>query len=89
MGWLLAKSGVTYLALGAIIAIFVKMIPSCCAEDCCWLQGAIIGSLIGLANISNLVNNALFEMKSPKLMLINGAYALLNGALIGGIIGGF
>ncbi len=89
MGWLFAKSGVTYVVLGITIAIFINMIPSCCTESYCCMQGALIGGLIGLANTSNLVNNALYEMKSTKLMLINGAYALLNGALIGGVIGSF
>ncbi len=83
---LMGGSFVTYLVLGTIIAIVLtKTAP----DGMNWMHGAKVGALIGLASATTVFNNALYEMKSFKLMLINGVYAMLNGALIGGVIGAF
>ena len=87
MAVMMGGSGVTYIVLGIIIAILVNLSPECDTGGHCWMQGARIGGLVGLASVTTIFNNALYEMKSLKLMLINGVYALLNGIIIGAVIG--
>lgn len=82
MGVLMGGSGVTYIVLGVVIALIYNMTAASC-----WQDGATIGALVGMASTTTVFNNALYEMKPLKLMLINGVYALLNGAIIGAIIG--
>jgi hypothetical protein len=82
MGILMGGSGLTYIVLGILIAIIYNMTGSEC-----WQDGATVGALVGLASTTTVFNNALYEMKPFKLMLINGVYALLNGTIIGAVIG--
>ena len=84
MAKLMGGSLLTYIALGIIIAIILtKTAP----DGDNWMHGAKVGALVGLASATTVFNNALYEMKPFKLMLINGVYALLNGAIIGAVIG--
>ena len=87
MAKLMGGSFLTYLVLGIIIALVLGMTPPHNESGYCWQQGAQIGALVGLASTATVFNNALYEMKPLKLMLINGVYALLNGAIIGAVIG--
>ena len=82
MGMLFGGSFITYIVLGVIIAIIYKL-----TNGNCWQHGLHIGALVGLASTTTIFNNALYEMKPLKLMLINGVYALLNAAIIGLAIG--
>lgn len=82
MGVLMGGSGITYIVLGIVIALIYDM-AGC--EG--WMAGAHLGALVGLASTTTVFNNALYEMKPLKLMLINGVYALLNGAIIGTVVG--
>ncbi|MFM9944825.1 MAG: DUF1761 domain-containing protein [Bacteroidia bacterium] len=86
MAKLMGGSFVTYLVLGAIIAI---LLTKTATDGMCWQHAAKVGALVGLASTTTVFNNALYEMKPFKLMLINGVYALLNGAVIGAVIGAF
>ena len=84
MAKLMGGSFLTYVALGIIIAIILtKTAP----DGVNWMHGAKVGALVGLASATTVFNNALYEMKPFNLMLINGVYALLNGAIIGAVIG--
>ena len=87
MGVLMGSSGLTYIVLAVVIAVLMGMTPACCEGGYCWSQGATIGGLVGLGCCTTVFNNALYEMKPFKLMLINGVYSILNGAIIGTIIG--
>ncbi len=82
MGVMMGGSFFTYIVLGVVIALIYNMTGSQC-----WQDGASVGALVGLASTTTVFNNALYEMKPLKLMLINGVYALLNGAIIGAVIG--
>ena len=82
MGMLMGGSFVTYIVLGIVIALLFQW-----GQCTGWMGGAHLGALVGVACATTVVNNALYEMKSVKLMLINGVYAILNGAIIGAVIG--
>lgn len=82
MGVLMGGSGITYIVLGVVIALIYNMTGAQC-----WQDGATIGALVGMASTTTVFNNALYEMKPLRLMLINGVYALLNGAIIGAVVG--
>ncbi len=86
MGLLMGGSGLTYIVLSTIISLLIYSSPSCCMDGICWMQGAKIGGLIGLACTTTIFNNGLYELRPLRLMLINSTYCILNGALIGIII---
>lgn len=87
MGMLMGKSFLTYIVLGIVIAALYQVIITGYAGSGGWMLGAKIGALVGLASTTTVFNNALYEMKPLNLMLINGVYALLNGAVIGALVG--
>ncbi len=89
MGVLMGKSFLTYLILAFVISIILIMIPAADPSDHSWMEGAHIGLLVGLASLTTVFNNSFYEMRPTSLGLINGVYALLNGAVIGAVIGAF
>jgi hypothetical protein len=89
MALLMGGSAFTYIVLAVIIGLIIQVLPSCCDDGICWMYGAKIGGLIGLACTTTIFNNGLYEMRPVKLMLINGVYCILNGAIIGAILGLF
>lgn len=89
MGVMMGSSGLTYIVTAIIIAVLLNKIPICGTNGHCWMQGLQIGSMVGIAAGAAILNNSLYEMKSTKLKLINVTYSILNGAVIGAVIGAF
>jgi hypothetical protein len=86
---LMGSSFLTYLVLAVCIVLFLHMSPECDAGGWCWMDGAKIGAIAGLACATGVFNNGFYEMKSKKLLLINGAYSVINGAVMGAVIAMF
>jgi hypothetical protein len=89
VGVLMSKSFVTYLILAFVISVLLILSPAAEAGNHTWHEGAHIGLLVGLASLTTVFNNSFYEMRPTSLGLINGVYALLNGAVIGAVIGAF
>lgn len=89
MGVMMGSSGLTYIVTAIIIAILLNKTPICGTNGHCWMQGLQIGAMVGIAAGAAILNNSLYEMKSTKLKLINVTYSILNGAVIGAVIGAF
>ncbi|WP_419701867.1 DUF1761 domain-containing protein [Mucilaginibacter sp. NFX135] len=68
-----------------IMAVNLGMFLADAKTDVSW--GATAGSLAGVWTFSAIAIQGLFELKSWRLILINGGYSLVSLTLMGTIIG--
>jgi hypothetical protein len=86
-GWTLIFS----LLMAANLGMFLADTPGDCPTDCgqktdvSW--GAIAGFLAGIWTFCAIAIHSLFELKSWRLILINGFYSVVALTLMGAIIG--
>ena len=79
------------LLMAANLAMFLADSPEECTGACAqktdvsW--GAIAGFLAGIWTFCAIAIHSLFEMKSWRLILINGFYSLVSLILMGAILG--
>jgi hypothetical protein len=72
------------LIMAANLAIF--LVDSCNGKtDVAW--GAEVGFLAGIWTFSAIAMHSLFEVKSWRLIFINGGYSVVSLTLMGAIIG--
>jgi hypothetical protein len=78
------------LIMAANLAMFLA-VPSTCPPECAatpditW--GAIAGFLAGIWTFCAIAIHSLFELKSWRLIFINGGYSVVALTLMGAIIG--
>jgi hypothetical protein len=78
------------LLMAANLAMFLN-VPSTCPPDCAqpvdvtW--GAIAGFLAGIWTFCAIAIHSLFELKSWRVIFINGGYSIIALTLMGAIIG--
>jgi Protein of unknown function (DUF1761) len=79
------------LLMAANLGMFLADGPRDCPENCVqkvtvgW--GAMAGFLSGIWTFCAIAIHSLFEMKSWRLILINGGYSLVTLVVMGSIIG--
>lgn len=86
-GWTLIFSLLMAANLGMFLADTPGDCPAGCAQktDAAW--GATAGFLAGIWTFCAIAIHSLFELKSWRLILINGLYSLVALTLMGAIIG--
>lgn len=79
------------LIMAANLAMFLADGPSTCPEDCVTktdlIWGTTAGFLAGIWTFCAIAIHSLFELKSWRLIFINGGYSLFALTLMGAIIG--
>lgn len=86
-GWTLIFSLLMAVNLGMFLADSPATCPAECAQrtDAAW--GATAGFLAGIWTFCAIAIHSLFELKTWRLILINGLYSLVALTLMGLIIG--
>jgi hypothetical protein len=90
-GKIFGFTAVFSLLMAANLAMFLADGPATCPADCVqktdltW--GATAGFLAGIWTFCAIAIHSLFELKSWRLILINGGYSVFALVLMGAIIG--
>ncbi|MGN6494059.1 MAG: DUF1761 domain-containing protein [Agriterribacter sp.] len=86
-GWTLIFSLLMAVNLGMFLADAPENCPAGCAQrtDVAW--GATAGFLAGIWTFCAIAIHSLFELKTWRLILINGLYSVVALTLMGVIIG--
>lgn len=86
-GWTLIFSLLMAVNLGMFLADSPENCPAGCAQrtDAAW--GATAGFLAGIWTFCAIAVHSLFELKTWRLILINGLYSVVALTLMGLIIG--
>ena len=90
-GKIFGATAIFSLVMAANLAMYLADSPASCPPECAqrtdlaW--GTIAGFLSGIWTFCAIAIHSLFELKSWRLILINGFYSLLSLTLMGAIIG--
>lgn len=86
-GWTLIFSLLMAANLGMFLADTPGDCPAGCAQKTDLAWGATAGFLAGIWTFCAIAIHSLFELKSWRLILINGFYSVVALTLMGAIIG--
>lgn len=86
-GWTFIFSLLMSFNLGMFLADSPGSCPAECAQKTDTAWGATAGFLAGIWTFSAIAIHSLFELKSWRLILINGFYSMVALTLMGAIIG--
>jgi len=90
-GKIFGATAIFSLLMAVNLAMYLADSPANCPEGCAqrtdlaW--GTIAGFLTGIWTFCAIAIHSLFELKSWRLILINGFYSLFSLTLMGAIIG--
>jgi hypothetical protein len=90
-GKIFGATAIFSLVMAANLAMYLADSPASCPAECAqqtdlaW--GTIAGFLTGIWTFCAIAIHSLFELKSWRLILVNGFYSLLSLTLMGAIIG--
>ena len=90
-GKIFGATAIFSLVMAANLAMFLADPPSTCPADCApkadvaW--GATAGFLAGIWTFCAIAIHSLFELKTWRLIFINGFYSIVSLTLMGAIIG--
>lgn len=90
-GKIFGATAIFSLIMAANLAMFLADGPATCPAECvqhtdmAW--GLTAGFLAGIWTFAAIAIHSLFELKSWRLILINGGYSVVALILMGGIIG--